>query len=221
MKLADLAGAKKLWRFQERLDGLYKKCSLCGEFKPLETDFTKCKTTIDKRTPNCNVCRFKKLDQTKAKVYYKNGGNISKAKYYQRNKKRIHKQRQSLLQKDPVRVVYNRIRKNIRKQRLLTKQRSDNKSIVVIGCSKIELFDHLKRTFESNYGIKYRDDYFDLLDIDHIIPISSEATLEGRLRLSHYTNLQFLYKKHNMQKKCSLSYVIPAFPSQYIKDDLT
>ena len=106
----------------------------------------------------------------------------------------------------------------IRKERLMLTDRLNKKSKEILGCNKVELFNHLKQTFEYNYKIKYNDIYFNDLHIDHIIPISSGKNEQDFIKLNHYTNLQFLHKDHNMQKKDKLDYVIPKFPIEDYKE---
>lgn len=191
----------------------YKQCSKCKEFKILETEFTKDKNTSCGKTPNCNECRgLKKMTPEYRQKWYKNSGKIKKQEYYQKNKQSIHIQREQSRKKDPLKLINQRVRKFIRKNRLKTGFKKQSKSNEIIGCSKRELYDYLINTFEINYKIKYEEKYFKDLHIDHKIPLSTVKTEKESLLLNHYTNLQFLYKEHNMQKKSKLNYIIPPFP---------
>lgn len=67
----------------------------------------------------------------------------------------------------------------------------------MLGCSIMELSIHLEGKWVEgmswgNYGKEW--------DVDHIIPLMSDKTLEGFIRLNHYTNLQPLWKKDNSDK---------------------
>lgn len=211
---------RKPERFKE-IDGIiYKRCTKCCEFKILETEFTKAKNTVDKRTPNCKECRRKiPQNKEKSKAAYKRDGYKKKAEYYQKNKDKIHKQRRDSINSNKERLLMERIRKKIRKERLNWKDYKNNRTKDIIGCSKIELFNYLKNKFNETYGIEYSDIYFNDLHIDHIIPISSANSLEELIALSHYTNLQFLHKDHNMAKKTNLDYIIPPFPIENYKTE--
>jgi len=67
----------------------------------------------------------------------------------------------------------------------------------MIGCSIMDLSIHLEGKWIEgmsweNYGKEW--------DVDHMIPLMSDKTLEGFIRLNHYTNLQPLWKKDNSDK---------------------
>ena len=59
-------------------------------------------------------------------------------------------------------------------------------------------FNTIKQHIESQfkYGMSWNDD----LHIDHIIPLASGKTLEEKIPLLHYTNLQPLPKSLNLEK---------------------
>lgn len=190
---------------------LYKKCTECKLFIS-HNKFTKAKNTADKKTPNCNECRKKKLNNNKQREYYRAGGKEKKSKYFKDNKERIYNQRKEKRNTCSINNAYIRVRKFVRKSRLLGKQYPRNNTMNIIGCSKAELLSHLINTFEINYKIKYKDVYFKDLHIDHIIPLSTGNCYQDFLKLNHYTNLQFLHKIHNMEKKDKIQYTIPEFP---------
>lgn len=191
---------------------VFKKCTTCLIFKQLEL-FTKDKYSKDKRTNNCTECRNKiPQDNNKNRETYKLIGKIKKSIYYQENKNLIHKQRLERIKQNPDLILKDRIRRSIRKQRLKINTIKICKTNKIIGCNKKQLFEHLKKTFEFNYKITYKDKYFNDLHVDHIIPLSSAKTSEELIKLSHYSNLQFLHKDHNMKKKNRLNYIIPKYP---------
>ena len=57
---------------------------------------------------------------------------------------------------------------------------------------------HLKTTFKNNYG--YEWDEIEPVHIDHIIPLSTIKSENDLLRLNHYSNLQLLKAKDNLDK---------------------
>jgi len=66
----------------------------------------------------------------------------------------------------------------------------------ILGCSYEELKNHLESQFVEGMSWDNRGDWH----IDHIIPLSSAMDKEGLLKLSHYTNLQPLWEKDNLEK---------------------
>ena len=70
----------------------------------------------------------------------------------------------------------------------------------IIGCTEKELKEHLYKTFFDNYGYDY--DGKEDVHIDHIVPLAKADTEEEVKRLCHYTNLQLLKAKDNLQKYC-------------------
>jgi len=212
---------KKAYRFKE-IDGIkYKLCSKCLVFKVLQTEFTKAKNTTDKRTPSCNECRRKiPQDQTKKRDAYRRTNGEQKRRYFQENKEDIVKKRKERLRTNCEANILNRVRRFVRKQRLVCFDKYPVKTLMVLGCSKLELFEYLKIQFSITYGIEYKDIYFKDLHIDHKIPLSIGKTEEDLMKLNHYTNLQFLHKTHNMQKKVKLDYIIPNFPLEDYNEEI-
>ena len=64
--------------------------------------------------------------------------------------------------------------------------------------------EHLLQTFKSNYG--YEWDKKEPVHIDHITPLAIAKTEEDIIKLCHYTNLQLLKAKDNLQKNSKLDW---------------
>ena len=71
-----------------------------------------------------------------------------------------------------------------------------NKTFEIVGCTPIELKEHLEKQFVSGMTWENRN----LWHIDHIIPLSSAKTEEELYKLCHYTNLQPLWAEENLKK---------------------
>lgn len=65
-----------------------------------------------------------------------------------------------------------------------------------IGCDKENLIKYIESKFKNNMSWKNYGEW----QIDHIIPLSSAQTIEEIYALSHYTNLQPLWKIDNLKK---------------------
>jgi hypothetical protein len=68
----------------------------------------------------------------------------------------------------------------------------------MLGCSIPQLQEHLESKWIdgmswTNYGTDW--------EIDHIIPLASNKTIEGFVQLNHHTNLQPLWKEVNRKKR--------------------
>ena len=74
----------------------------------------------------------------------------------------------------------------------------------VLGCDLDFFVNYLLETYKNNYSIEY--DNKEKVHIDHIIPLSTAKTEEDVLRLCHYTNLQLLKAKDNLQKSNKLDW---------------
>ena len=67
----------------------------------------------------------------------------------------------------------------------------------MIGCSVYELKDHIESKWTD--GMCWENHGKDW-EIDHIIPLSHDKTIDGFIKLNHHTNLQPLWKKDNREK---------------------
>ena len=73
-----------------------------------------------------------------------------------------------------------------------TKGLKSSKLKDILGCDYQNLQTFLIQSAKRNYGGKYFPNR--KYEIDHIVPLSSAKTEEELIKLSHYTNLQYLYK---------------------------
>lgn len=71
-----------------------------------------------------------------------------------------------------------------------------NKIASMVGCDWEQLKIHIEKQFSAGMTWENRGEW----EIDHIIPISSAKTESDIMRLSHYTNLQPLWKEENRRK---------------------
>lgn len=76
----------------------------------------------------------------------------------------------------------------------------------IIGTDYKSFYDHLLQTFVDSYG--YEWDGKEDVHIDHIVPISSANTEEEVYKLCHYSNLQLLKAKDNLEKGDSLDWYL-------------
>ena len=185
-----------------------KICTVCHQEKNINY-FHKSKSSKDGFRCDCKSCRsierqeYNKKNKEKNKEY--------KKKYYELNKDTIklyndewvknnpgyqgkyHKER---MKNDPIFHISQKLRARLRDYLKKNKITKNNKTYDIIGCTPEELKNYLEEKFYHGMCWENRK----LWDIDHIIPLSSAKTIEEVERLSHYTNLQPLWRIENLKK---------------------
>ncbi len=79
--------------------------------------------------------------------------------------------------------------------------KKNSKTFEIIGCSPQQLLEHLENQFVLGMSWSNRHEWH----IDHIIPLSSAKDETEIYKLSHYTNLQPLWKEDNLKKGCKIN----------------
>ena len=187
---------------------------------------------------NCRVCKIEKEQLAfKKSKYYKSGystickdchnlqsrahsktekGNLAKKNYLSSEKGRIirkttcarhyQSRTKNRLKNDSLFKLMHNIRINIRDTFKRKKFYKKNKTKRILGCSIEELKNHLEATFKNNYN---RDKVeSDIVEIDHIIPISSAKNEIELFNLNHYSNLQLLLRTDNRKKSAKMEYTL-------------
>ena len=182
-----------------------KKCTKCGLVKEI-CEFRKDKTKKDGLYSSCKLCKLIWRRENKeitnfTNRRYKNNNKEKIIKYnseYQKkNREKINKRIKYRHKND----ILFKLSRNVRtrmgmfiKTKNYTKGKNNTKDI--LGCTPQELKDFLEKKFKDGMSWSNRDEWH----IDHIIPLSSAKTQEEVLKLCHYTNLQPLWIKENLQK---------------------
>ena len=199
-------------------DGL-KKCIICKKIKSID-DFYFRKDTNTYR----NWCIDCEKDRTK-QFYESNKDEIldKQHQHYRDNrdvllerKKEYAKTHKEELRKYHTKYTYDR-RKNddvfhfksqIRHQINQSFRRRGiqkrGKTEEIVGCDFETFNEYLLQTYKKNYGKEW--DGIEEVHVDHIIPLSTAKTEEDILKLCHYTNLQLLKAKDNLDKKDKLDW---------------
>ena len=73
-----------------------------------------------------------------------------------------------------------------------------------IGCDIDFFINYLKQSYKNNYGYEWNGK--EKVHIDHIVPLSEAKTEEEVIKLCHYTNLQLLKAKDNLEKHDKLNW---------------
>lgn len=166
----------------------------------------KCKTEKEKRRYSEN--RDAKLEYrrkhyldnrekivAKRREYVANNPEII-SDYNKCNKEKIAKYRREKRKNDKVFAMADRMRRRINYALSVGGYRKQEKTEQLIGCTWQELCDHIESQFALGMNWENRGEW----EIDHIVPFASAETEEDIIRLSHYTNMQPLWKSENRRK---------------------
>lgn len=126
--------------------------------------------------------------------------------YRKNNKNIINKRHSERMKKDPIYNLKHRIRALIRKSFIRREKTKSKKTEEILGCSIDYFINYLIKTYEENYDEKWGWEYLSKVHIDHIKPLANANTEEQVMELCHYTNLQLLKVKDNLDKKDKLDW---------------
>jgi hypothetical protein len=73
-----------------------------------------------------------------------------------------------------------------------------SKTFELLGCDQLTLFEHFELRFQE--GMTWENHSFEGWHVDHVIPLASANTEEELIKLCHFTNLQPLWAKENLEK---------------------
>lgn len=206
-----------------------KLCKKCGRVLPLNHDYwnwrNKSKGEYQTMCRECRKAYLRDLysdhDKYEAMLqqhrdYYQ--GHKEQSRQQSRRWKQEHKRetqdsfnrsRTRRMQEDPVFAFCVKARRAVRLV-VMNKGERENRSSkfipVLTGLQTPELHDYLLGTFKQTYG--YEWDGVEPTHVDHIIPLCTESTLEGKQKLFHYTNLRLVKESDNRAKGMSLDYQI-------------
>lgn len=129
-------------------------------------------------------------------------------KYRIDNKKTLSDRHKFKMKNDKIYKFKHRIRSLIRKSFIRRKNTKNNHTTEILGCSIAKFIKHLINSYEKIYNEKWNWEKIEEVHIDHIIPLSTATTEEEIIKLCHYTNLQLLKEKDNLDKKDKLDWSI-------------
>ena len=196
-----------------------KKCIICKEIKKIQ-DFYFRKDTKSYRSwcIECEKNRTKDFYETnkeeildKQHQSYRDNRDVILAR-----KKDYAKRHKGQLKDYHTRYVYSRrknddifhlksqirhlINQSFRRRGIQKKGKTEE----IIGCDFETFNKHLLETYKRNYGVEW--DGIEKVHVDHIVPLSTANTEEEIFKLCHYTNLQLLKAKDNLDKKDKLNW---------------
>ena len=210
------------------------KCTCCGKELPRTHDYfnwqNKSKNnlrTICRECYNAQKCkRGAEIKENEPEKYqailqqhrdyyqsHKEQANRNAREWRRKHKREVqdgfNRNRTRRMQEDPIYAFCVKARRAVRYV-VMNKGERENRSSkfipVLTGLQTPELHDYLLGTFKQIYG--YEWDGVDPTYVDHIIPLCTESTLEGKQKLFHYTNLRLVKEADNRAKGTSLDYQI-------------
>jgi len=143
-----------------------------------------------------NNRKQKQLDYKKNTEAYKRRARKREANKRQDIRESKRKRDAFLRKNDIMYTIKGRLRHRTRcaLRRYGWKKSKQNESI--LGCDYEFLIQHLESKFSPGMNWDNRPQWH----VDHIVPLSSAATVEELYKLCHYTNLQPLWAKENQLK---------------------
>jgi len=184
-------------------NGLKRECKECRKIKTY-LYYLNNSESIKNKVAKYRKENPKKVSDVKKKIYERKKTTILKkaADYRKKNRKTITQKDIERRKTDPIHKLKHTMNSRLRmflKTKNLSKR---NKTFSVIGCTPIELKEHLENKFVSGMSWENQGEWH----IDHIIPLSSAQTEDEIYELCHYTNLQPLWAEDNLKKSNKLNY---------------
>ena len=91
--------------------------------------------------------------------------------------------------------VRNLIRGSFNRKGAVKKRKTEQ----LLGCTLDFFANYLLETYYNNYGEEW--DGIEEVHIDHIVPLAVATTEDEIIKLCHYSNLQLLKAKDNLEKR--------------------
>lgn len=194
-----------------------KICSKCHENKNIDCFRLRKNKNKIIRNSQCRECErelskeyyFKHKEERKEKVSSYGKEYRKREKYNIDNKEIISLKKKLFYEEHKKDVIWNlkkRLRNNIRDSFNRKGHCKSSRTREIVGIDLNELSYYLLETFKNNYG--YEWDGIEEVHIDHIIPLSTVDTKEEVIKLCHYTNLQLLKGKDNLEKSDRLDWTL-------------
>lgn len=191
-----------------------KVCKKCGVEKPL-IEFAKSKQCRGGYQGRCKRCasldtqkwqseNIPKVRANQKRYDERNPDKVRERKerhdkkYPEQLKARRKRYNDKRLKEDPVYRYLMEIRKKTREYAFKNYNHTGNEFFKVIGISIDGFKEYIQGKFKD--GMNWDNHGIDGWHFDHIIPISNAKTIEEVEKLSHYTNLQPLWKEENESK---------------------
>jgi len=185
----DLRSARSKDRFKKKMDSLIAS----GEKKPKQ---------IGRCQEKSNKWKLENKERLK----------VLASQWRKNNMDRIAKRKREAIRNSPTLLLKSRIRCRTSEAFRVNGYKKNTKTAAMIGCT----WDHLKLYIERKFvkGMTWENRH--MWHIDHIVPLASARNADKLVRLAHFSNLQPLWKDHNLSKGDKITTCQPELAIQLI-----
>jgi hypothetical protein len=194
-KCKEVKAFSEFWKNKRNKNGLHSECNECmkernkGYIKKLKDNGIYTQTKREEYDRN----RDKYLSYQKS---YKDRRRVIRKMHYDKNKKNINEKRRLKTNNNPLLKLKENLRSRTRIAFKRKGWRKESKNEEMLGASIKLAKAHIERQFTKGMNWSNQGEWH----IDHIIPLASANTEEEIIKLCHYTNLQPLWAKDNLEK---------------------
>ena len=147
-------------------------------------------------------CSLKRYENNKEEI------NKKHKEYYEKNKKQLMQKAKVYVRnrrtKNPIYKFKCQVRCMLNGAFYRKNFKKNHRVEQILGCDYKTFYNYLLQTFKNNYG--YEWDGIEKIHIDHIYPLKYAKTEEEIIKLCHYTNLQLLKAKDNIEKRAKINW---------------
>ncbi len=192
-------------------------CSMCGEIKPLTTEFfhwDKRRASWKKHCVLCQRAMCRKHYEENKESYHARARAFEKAhpewqrarnkKYLSENRQKVNDRLRNRRLTDPVYCIERRIRTLIADTIRRSGFTKRHGAAAILGCDWAFFKSHIEKQFPKGMTWDNRSEWH----IDHIRPIAIANTEEEVIALNHFTNLRPLWAKDNHTKSAKITHLI-------------
>lgn len=137
----------------------------------------------------------REMINARQRIYHSKNKEVGK-NYVAENREKINKYERDRRKENPLLNMQQNIRRRTLYAFTIMGYKKKQQTVELLGADWPVVKKHIEDQFKEGMSWKNRGDW----EIDHIIPYASAKTEEDVIRLSHYKNLQPLWKNENRVK---------------------
>ena len=176
-----------------RAAGTSSSCKICVSEKE-KIRYRKKRDYILARVQEYNEKNRDLINENQRAYYSKNKETI--AEYHKENRDLTNEYRRKRLSECPVLNIQDRLRRRTTYAFKIMGYTKPGKTETLLGASWQTVKTHIESQFKIGMSWDNRGQW----EIDHIVPYASAKTVDDVIKLTHYKNLQPLWKSENRSK---------------------